>query len=1274
MTIDKNEKSISILFPLRSGSINAPTANAKTRFSSNDSSDDLVIQGLNLVGTGLKPRSQTLRYMKSHNFSTPNVDSTRHVSKTDKMCLADPQLPSEEEIDAKFEELLNGHAFLGTAKQNLKSLSYTRKWELIQKEKKLHGDSAVQDNSKLNTLHMILSNLNKRFSVTQTLYQLERLLRHSDFISLFVNANGVSILNGFIDLLDKKSQYVYLCCYKALLNDTLARSVIFQNNDWITYVFCLLGTLTTDLRVRLLSTQIVILLTYSTEWSDSLLESLDLYYDSWIQAVEMTLRNPEDYAFNNSLILPKPKELLIDYSISTLLLVQSIQQLLPSNDLKLACFKRWKRAGIHRIFRLMKDLDSSALNQDIDLYIELELKVQDKQFKNEFLSEISYGPQIKSLIEYTKDTPLETPVCNIIETILDLVNERTTEGSIKLFYVFNSILTYLCEHTLDGSFDENNTEQVFMTSLDHIMDNLQSHQIAKRAMMELDEKKKEFDGIQLQLDTLLQDKQVSKGDLLKELGNREELLKSRETRIEELQNRLEVVENQLKKEKKQLDLTIAHRDVAEYTPKRSVSLFETLKEHKPFIGAQRSTSLSKSKRIASLSAVANEKPHSKYPHSTPYNILNNNSDDDLSVTPIYPFKKNIFHQVSALPKLSSSKDVVSATTTEVPSAQTAYVIPSSIESPAAPPPPPPLPPQLKDIEAITSPTSNGPALVTSPAFASSNVAPPPPPPPLPPPLPSTLSSLNKESTVEDTSLSVASPNKTLPGKPTDSIPPPPPLPLANNVIFASKPKPEVKPLKQIHWDKIEDISDTLWNEPTTRSDLKEDLNEKGVFKEIVNLFEQKAVQMKKKSNVTARKKNEKVSLLSRDLAQQFGINLHMFSSYSVEELLIKVLRCDDDIIKNHSVLEFFNKDDFETIPQSIIRSFEPYASDWKTGKAPNEDVSKLERADRIYLEMFYNMRYYWKIRSSSLLIALTYEKDYYDILYQLQKIDDGTSMIKNSNRLKQFFYIVVEIGNFMNNKKTQGIKLSSLNKLSMVKTNSDKNLSFLHVIERIIREKYPDVYDFTRDLNRLSDLGKINIESIESEIHEYFEKIMRIKESFERGKLSHTEKHHPDDKFRNKISAKLPSAVRKAELLHNQCKLTMNDFNSTMKYCGEDPTNSEAKNTFFRNFSEFLILFNKVSQENKEREAMNRVHEQRQLLLQKASTETQVEKSADDEAADTIDILIKKLRSVDSQQTIPGSSVPGTSSQAEKRSTPRTNRDQNLLTRAMTLKSGIQNL
>ncbi|CDO95821.1 unnamed protein product [Kluyveromyces dobzhanskii CBS 2104] len=1283
MTTDRNGKSISILFPLQSASTNVPTANAKMRLSKDDSRDDLVIQGLNLVGTGLKPRSQTLKYMKSHNFSTPNVDTTRHVLKTDTLSSKDSELPPKGVIEAKFNELLSGHAFLGVAKQNLKNLSDARKWELIQKENKLHGESPAPEDSKKSSLHIILNNLNTGFSVTQTLYQLERLLRFSEFITLFVNANGVSILNGLFDSLDKNSQYVYLCCYKTLLNDNSARSTIFKNDDWITNVFLLLGTLTADLRVRLLSTQIVILLTYSTEWSDSSLESLETFYEPWIEAVEKTLQNPEVHASNSSLILPKPKELLIDYSISTVLLLQSIQQLLPSNNLKLSSFKKWKRAGVTRVFRLMKELGSSDLNQDIDLFVELELKVQEKQFNGEFIGEISFGPHIKSLVECTKDTPLETPVCHIIKTVLDVVNARTTEGSIKLFSVFNSILTYLCDHTLDGSIEGSDTEQIFMTSLDNIMDNLQSSQIATRAMSELDEKNKAFNDIQAQLNVLLQDRKVSKGDLLKQLQNKEKLLNLRQATIDELQCRLNIVENQLKKEKKQLDLTIAHKGVSEYTPKRSISLFESLKEKQPSTTVQRSTSLSKSKRFASLSAIAKQGQYSKYPSPSPLNISNNNSDDDLSATPISLPKHGKFHQITGLLQNSSNESTVSATKTEVPSAQITSALPSVSMSLL---PPPPLPPQLRDLNLSSSsaadllnPTSSClPSTATEVVQAPVRAAPPP-----PPPLPPALTNLNQLSAKINTVPDNGPPERSSvdiptigasPAAPPPPPPPPPPFPLGANVVSLTSPVPQPKALKQIHWDKIDDINDTIWSESAVRSEVKDDLNEKGIFSEITSLFEQKTVQIKKNNNVVAGKGNQKVSLLSRDLAQQFGINLHMFSSYSVEDLLEKVLRCDDDIIKNLSVLWFFNKDDFDSIPQSVIRTFAPYASDWKTGKSPKEDVTKLQRADRIYLEMFYNMRYYWKIRSTALLTALTYENDYYDILYQLQKVDDGTSMIKNSTRLKKFFYIVVEIGNFMNTKKTPGIKLSSLSKLSMVKSSTDKNVSFLHVIERIIRQKYPDIYEFTRDLRRLSDLGKISIDSVELEVNEYYEKIMRIKNSFECGKLSHVDMHHPKDKFRNKIGAKLPSAIRKAEILRNQCKLTMNEFNSVMRYCGDDPTNAETKSTFFKNFSEFLTLFNKVSQENKEREEMDRVYEQRQQLLQKASIETKTAKLTDDKTEDTVDILIKKLRKVDPQLSANSSNHQASSPNPEKRPAPRPNRDENLLSRAMSLKSGIQKL
>ena len=294
----------------------------------------------------------------------------------------------------------------------------------------------------------------------------------------------------------------------------------------------------------------------------------------------------------------------------------------------------------------------------------------------------------------------------------------------------------------------------------------------------------------------------------------------------------------------------------------------------------------------------------------------------------------------------------------------------------------------------------------------------------------------------------------------------------------------------------------------------------------------------------------------------------------------------------------------------------------------------------------------------SLSTLLTYEKDYYDILYQLQKIDDGVQAIKNSERLKEFFFIVVEIGNYMNTKQTAGIKLSSLNKLAMVKTSGDKNTSFLHVVERIIREKYPDVYKFTQDLAKLNGLSKVTVDHVESEVTEYHDRIVMIKTSFEKGKLSHVEMHHPKDKFRFKIKSKLPSAIRKADLLKNQCKLTMEQFSQVMRYCGEDPSNAEAKNCFLKSFSDFLLLFTKVAQENKDKEAMDRVHQQRQQILQKASKEVEAEPLA--KSKDTVDVLIRKLREVNAV--------------SEKRSVPRPERDKNLLSRAMTLKSGIERL
>lgn len=276
MKDNDNKWNIPKVHPVRSAS----TSSSVDR-NFNKSADDLVLQGLNLVGTALKPRSKTLKYMKAHNFSTPALDSSmfeepgQEAMDTAVRYSHKDDLPSSDYIESQFNELLNEHAFLGIAKQNLKSLSDRRKWELIRKEKMLDKHLEVPSSLNYNALQLILKNLSNRVSVAQTLYQLERFLRHTEFIATFLESNGIKTLAALCSCLDKNAQYVYLSCYKALLNDSVARSIVFQNKDWIFEVFEFLGSLSSDLRVRLLSTQIVILLTYSNEWSDLLLEKLE---------------------------------------------------------------------------------------------------------------------------------------------------------------------------------------------------------------------------------------------------------------------------------------------------------------------------------------------------------------------------------------------------------------------------------------------------------------------------------------------------------------------------------------------------------------------------------------------------------------------------------------------------------------------------------------------------------------------------------------------------------------------------------------------------------------------------------------------------------------------------------------------------------------------------------------------------------------------------------------------------------------------------------------
>ncbi|AGO11172.1 AaceriAFR301Cp [[Ashbya] aceris (nom. inval.)] len=591
----------------------------------------------------------------------------------------------------------------------------------------------------------------------------------------------------------------------------------------------------------------------------------------------------------------------------------------------------------------------------------------------------------------------------------------------------------------------------------------------------------------------------------------------------------------------------------------------------------------------------------------------------------------------------------------LPNVLTKHATASPLPLQAAPPPPPPPPPPLPELLLKNAVVPAPPLAPPIPDVLLKNVIVPPPPPPMPevllrnavappaPPIPDVL--------LKNAILPIPPPPP--PPPPPHQIfdgscPPPPPLPNFSSAagqgpvpsMLAQQPSPpstRVK-LKQIHWDKIENIKETVWCDEKQRVSKSSELESLGIFKEIEELFEIKPASTNL-ANATAsllKAKSSRISFLSRELAQEFGINLHVFSLYTVEELVDKVLSCDNEVMKNQGVLEFFCKEEANNVPQSIQRLFAPYETNYLTGERPEKDPAELERADRIYLELFYNLRSYWAARSNYLLVISTFERDYFDILYKLQRIDDATKAIQSSNKLKELFFIIVEIGNYMNQKPVQGIQLSSLNKLAFTKTSKDNNLSFIHVLERIVRTRYPSVHDFVDGINSITGVANIIVQHVQQEAHEFCDRIANLDRSLASGKLSDPSKFHPQDRFLQRTDTKLAQAKKKARLLRDQCSLTISDFEKLMLYWGENPANPSSKNTFFQKFIDFILLFRKAAKENTEREELDRTYEKRRRLLEqtaalqdrrRSSGLSSVPSSAGDSAdKDAVDTLMRRLR------------------------------------------------
>ncbi|OTA85203.1 hypothetical protein M434DRAFT_36202 [Hypoxylon sp. CO27-5] len=572
------------------------------------------------------------------------------------------------------------------------------------------------------------------------------------------------------------------------------------------------------------------------------------------------------------------------------------------------------------------------------------------------------------------------------------------------------------------------------------------------------------------------------------------------------------------------------------------------------------------------------------------------------------------------------------------------ITPSEIEPPkiqvsdtTAPPPPPPPPPMPGQLPGAPPPPPPPPPL---PGHIP-GAAPPPPPPPPPPPMPGMLSPAS----------AAGGPPPPPPPPPMPGAggmpPPPPPMPGAMSGHFLSAqsnfgPAPTIglpvvrpkKKLKALHWDKVDTPETSHWaaHAPSVeeREEKYAELSRKGILDEVEKLFMAKEI---KKIGVGSSKKDDKKQIISSDLRKAYEIAFAKYSQYSVEKIVQMIIHCDKDILDNPVVMEFLQKDDLCNIPDNTAKLMAPYSKDWTGPEANKEnreqDPSELTRQDQIYLYTAFELHHYWKSRMRALALTRSYEADYDEINEKIRQVVTVSESLRDSVSLMNVLGLILDIGNYMNdaNKQARGFKLSSLARLGMVK--DDKNESTLaDLVERIVRNQYPEWEGFTNDIQAVIAAQKINIEQLQADAKRYIDNIKNVQMSLDSGNLSDPKKFHPQDRVSQIVQRCMKDARRKAEQMALYLEEMVRTYDDIMIFYGEDPKDDNARRDFFAKLAMFLQEWKKSRDKNIQYEETRRRNEasMKRKHAQLRVTGNVENGPASPASAGAMDSLLEKLR------------------------------------------------
>lgn len=1140
-----------------------------------------------------------------------------------------------ETLDALFADLMSRRDWKNMpeqAKKQVMNFPPQKKWIMISQDKHLqrglsrsgkenaspewYVKSIIQGNVSLKQLESLGVNLR-----TQPVGWLEGFVSLQGPVALCKTLSSINSSTTKRDS-DADREYEAVKCIKTILNQEVGAMDALKGDKCINAITG--SILSTRLQTRRMVIEILTFLCYyrlpervHKTGHSRILDAFDVLktnvgeqgkFDAWLRSFESSLdgrgrlgsmvgANAELRSVGHSV-----EGVLSEYAVANLLLINAIAD--QTEDLKIRIHIRscLASAGLARIFEKLAEFRQENIDAQVRIYEDhrsLDFQsIVDLDDEDEVACDLNDPVEIIAELIPRLSGPSRDHLTSTLQHLFLLRDERDEERD-TLFQIVESLVSFV---TVDRKLPDMGLAGTLNVSLQSMVDQLMTHNEARRALVEARDASEQAERITLERDALQAKLSLgTSGRMTKlehQLAEAREVIENQRRYAENLRNDLDrlreihlstlekseletreifmavqqsetdpnresiigELERQLERKKAEYRLEgLAwgpSQQADHHTNQRLHAIrgqmdkiqseAQQLEEDLDSSHVQANGQFGSSRRRTEISTrMASQRP--------PPDLLSEirgkvSAADGESPERISASQQNHFSSPHSTPKRKSASEQYHFSSPH----STPNSPPSQIQlgkSPPSAPPAPPLPPNL----------------LSSSGAASTPPPPPPPPPPFQsssipnaPPLPTNgvlgFSSLASENT-HGSAQSQSTPLVTV-------INPSP-----NNSPIRPK-----KKLKQMHWEKIDNVDYTMWRQMQKKQkEIYSVLYRKGILEEVETIF---AAKETKRPAMNRNKTNEKTTVIPHNLAQQFNINLYVFSSFTTQETVRRILHCDKSFIDNPNVLDFFSRDEVCNISENIIRSMAPYATDWtrpRTKSNPERDPEELSRADRIYLETCFTLRDYWKSRMRALTLVKTMDKEYEDLTNKLRVIDAGTEAVARSKKFRDLLDLILALGNFMNDahKQASGFKIGTLQRLAFLK--DDKNImSFLHYVEMVVRTGFPELEGFVEELKDTTIAGSLSVEFVQSDCQKFMDRVRNVQMSIDFGNLSDKTKIHPEDRILLVVQPDMPEGRRKAEYLGQRLDSMNNSYEKLLRYFGEDVSDTSARSAFFKHFASFV--------------------------------------------------------------------------------------------------------